>query len=168
MSSEKTVQDTELTKEEGKAQIRLYEKDILKGLLAAATFKSDTENTHKIEIARNGMVLFSFHVRPLSEDEYSDCKEKYTKYVRNKNFGGIKVPEDTDTVKYRSALLYQATISEDRAKVWDNQEAWRALNIITGIDMIDAVLMAGEKDAALDLIDRISGYTGAMEDVAKN
>jgi hypothetical protein len=161
------VEDIEMTEEENKAQLRTYEDDILKGLLTAANFKTEEDNIHPVEVARNGVVLFSFRVRPLTEEEYQNCKEKNTKYVRNKQLG-IKFPENTDSVRYRSALIYQATIEEDRAKVWDNKEAWRRLNILNGIDLVDKTLLAGEKDAVLEVIDKISGYSATTEEVAKN
>ena len=95
------IQDADLTEEEAKAQLRTYEGDILKGLLAAADFRDDEDNVVPIEIARNGVVLFTFRIRPLSEEEYNLCKEKNTKYVRNKQLG-IKFPEDTNATRYRS------------------------------------------------------------------
>ena len=87
--------------------------------------------------------------------------------MRNKQLG-IKFPENTDSVRYRSALIYQATIKEDREKIWDNKEAWKALNVLTGIDLIEKTLLAGEKDAVLELVDKISGYTSTTEEVVKN
>ena len=161
------IEEIELTEDENKGQIRTYEKDILKGLLAAANFKTEEDNIHPVEIARNGVVLFTFRIRPLSEEEYHTCKEKNTKYVRNKQLG-IKFPENTDSVRYRSALIYQATAEEDRAKIWDNKEAWKALNVLSGIDLIDKILLAGEKDAVLEIVDKISGYSVTTEEVAKN
>jgi len=161
------IQDADLTEEEAKAQLRTYEGDILKGLLAAADFREDEDSVTPIEIARGGVVFFTFRVRPLSEEEYNHCKEKNTKYVRNKQLG-IKFPEDTNATRYRSQLIYEATVEEDRAKVWDNKEAWRALNVLNGIDLIDKVLLAGEKDAVLNKIDDISGYSSTLEEVSKN
>lgn len=161
------IQDADLTEEEAKAQLRTYEGDILKGLLAAADFRDDEDNVVPIEIARNGVVLFTFHIRPLSEEEYNRCKEKNTKYVRNKQLG-IKFPEDTNATRYRSQLIYEATVEEDRAKIWDNKEAWRALNVLNGIDLIDKVLLAGEKDAVLNKLDSISGYSATLEEIAGN
>lgn len=163
MATEKTkVEEIEMTEKENKAQLRTYENDILKGLLAAAAFKTEEENTHPVEITRNGVVLFTFRVRPLSEEEYYQCKEKNTKYVRNKQLG-IKFPEHTDGTRYRSALIYQATIDEDRERVWNNGDAWKALNVLNGIDLVDKILLAGEKDEVLEIIDKISGYSTMEE-----
>ncbi len=161
------VEEIEMGAEADKNLIRSYEDDILGGLLAAANFQNDEDEIVPIEIARNGVVLLKFRIRPLSEDEYSKCKNRYTKYVRNKQIG-IKLPEDTDSVMYRNALIYQATVDEDRAKIWDNKEAWRKLDVINGVELIGKVLKAGEKDAVLEKIDEISGYSSVLEETAKN
>jgi len=71
-------------------------------------------------------------------------------------------------VRYRSALIYQATVDEDREKIWNNKDAWKELNVLNGIDLIEKTLLAGEKDAVLELVDKISGYTATTEEVAKN
>ena len=153
--------------EVNKNTILTYENDILGGLLAAANYKNDEDEIVPVEIARNGVLLLRFRIRPLSEDEYVKCKERNTKYVRNKQIG-IKVPEDTDTSAYRSALIYQATIEEDRARVWDNKEARKQLDVLSGAQLIDKVLKPGEKDAVCTKIDEISGYSSTLEEVAKN
>lgn len=156
--------DKELTQEEQSQALRTYEGDILGGLLAAASFRDEAKT---VEIVRNGIVLFKFRIRPLSEGEYNRCKEKYTTYKRNKQFG-VRIPDKTDTISYRSALIYEATVEEDREKLWDNREAWRKLDVLSGVELIGRVLMAGEKDAVLDLIDKISGYSVLEEDTVKN
>ena len=47
-------------------------------------------------------------------------------------------------------------------------DAWEKCNVVNGIGLIDVVLKAGEKDAILEKLDEISGFTPSMEDVAKN
>ena len=69
---------------------------------------------------------------------------------------------------YRNALIYEATIEEDREKIWDNKQAWKQLDVMSGAELIGRVLKAGEKDAVCDKIDEISGYSAMAEEVAKN
>lgn len=164
------VRDEEFTQEETVNHLRLHENGILKGMLAAAQFQKDECKT--IEIARGGKVFFSFRIRPLSEAEYEKCRNKHTKFVRNKQLG-IKMPEDTNAVKYRSELIYCATVDEDRKNTWDNKQLWNGLEdlgkeILTGTDVIDEVLMPGEKAAVVNQIESLSGYNGDFEEVAKN
>jgi len=161
------VEEIETDEETAQNTLRNYENDILGGLLAAANYKNDEDEIVPIEIVRGGVVLLKFRIRPLSEDEYVKCRERHTKYVRNKQIG-IKVPEDTDTNMYRSALIYQATVAEDREKLWDNKTAWKQLDVLSGAELIGKVLKPGEKDAVLNKLDEISGYSSALEEVAKN
>lgn len=171
IDTEAQVVEEEFSAEETKNQARIYENDILKGMIDAANFKS-TE-VQKIEIVRGGRVFFSFSIRPLSEADYEQCRKKHTKYVRNKQLG-IMMPQDTNTVKYKSALIYAATTDEDRRLTWDNRQLWDALeakgiDILTGTDVIDAILMSGEKAAIIDKIDELSGYQDDnLEEVVKN
>lgn len=162
-----TIEEIEMDEETTQNTMRTYENDILGGLLAAANFKNDEDEIVPIEIVRGGTVLLKFHIRPLSEDEYVKCRERHTKYVRNKQVG-IKVPEDTDTAAYRSELIYQATTDEDKEKIWNNKEAWKKLDVVTGYELIGKVLKPGEKDAVLNKLDEISGYSSTLEEVAKN
>ena len=40
--------------------------------------------------------------------------------------------------------------------------------MLSGVELIGQVLKAGEKDAVLDLIDKISGYSVLEEETVKN
>ena len=86
----------------------------------------------------------------------------------------MKMPDETDSVKYRSSLIYEATVEEDRRNLWDNKDVWEALKrqgmqIVRGLDVIEYVLKAGEKDRVLEAIDKLSGYEdNNLEEVVKN
>lgn len=169
--------DVELTEEEKKNYVRMNEEDMIMGLISAAGFATNEEEMKTIEIARpdsegNSKVLFQFRLIPLREDQYEQAKRKHTKYVRNKQFG-MKLPEETNSTRYRSQLIYMATVEEDREKLWNNKQIWDALRsrgfqIMNGLDVIECSLKAGEKDRILDILDEISGYDSNLEEVAKN
>ena len=60
-----------------------------------------------------------------------------------------------------------------REKLWDNKKVWEALRnkglqIMSGLDVIEYCLKAGEKDKVLEAIDALSGYDSNIEEVAKN
>lgn len=165
------AEEREFSDKETANQMRQHEEDFIQGLIDAAGY---TQEEHKIiEIARKGKVYFQFRIRPLSENEYEKCRKKNTKYVRNKKLG-MKMPEDTDSVKYRDMLIYEATIPEDREKLWDNKKVWDAmrnngLQIMNGLDVIEYSLIAGEKEKIVEQIDRISGFEDdSLEEVTKN
>lgn len=171
------VEEREFSEKETANQMRMHEEDFIQGLIDAAGY---TQEEHQIiEIARrdtktgDSRVYFRFSIRPLSEREYEKCKKKNTKYVRNKRIG-MSMPSDTDNVKYRDMLIYEATIPEDREKLWDNKKVWDAmrnngLQIMNGLDVIEYSLIAGEKEKIVEQIDRISGFEDdSLEEVTKN
>lgn len=159
------IEDVEVGTDE---ELKTYDGDILHALLAAANYQQSEDETYIMRVVRKKVVLFTFRVRPLSEEQYDRCREKNTKYVRNKRIG-VKVPESTNSVRYRSQLIYEATIPEDRAKIWDNKQMWEKLNVASGIDAIDKILMSGEKDKILEQIDAISGFdNNELEETTKN
>lgn len=170
--SEPTVEERDFTTEQTQNQLRMNEEDFIQGLIEAAGFATNEDERKRIEIIRNGKVLFAFTIRPLCSEEYDECKKKWTKYVRNKQLG-MKLPEDTNRVKYQSAIIHKATIEEDRNNLWDNKKVWNALNnkglqIMNGLDVIEYCLKAGEKDRVIEEIDRLSGFDIGLEEVAKN
>lgn len=164
------VREYETDEEDTRALLRANEEDFIQGLIAAAEFAA--EETQRIEIIREGRLFFAFSIRPLSSEEYEKCRKKHTKYVRNKQLG-MKLPEDTNRIKYQSAIIYEATVEDDRRKLWDNRKVWDALNakqdrIMNGLDVIECVLKAGEKDRIIDAVDKLSGFDDNLEEVAKN
>lgn len=170
VTAQQTVKEYETSEEDTRALIRANEEDFIQGLIDAAEFAS--EETQRIEIIREGRLYFAFNIRPLSSEEYEKCRKKHTKYVRNKQLG-MKMPEDTNRVKYQSEIIYAATVDEDKEKLWDNRKVWNALNakkdrIMNGLDVIEYSLKAGEKDRILEAIDKLSGYESNLEEVAKN
>ena len=157
-----TEDDAPLTQED----ILMSEKDILAGLLELGNAKDEKSNYRKIQIKRNGVVKLEFHVRPITEDENQICLKRATKFAPTKP-GKAKIATESDGALYRSYLIYTATVNEDRAKIWDNQQAQNALGILQGVDMIDRVLFVGEKNRVLDVIDEISGFADEEENAAE-
>lgn len=172
-TAEENIRDEEFSQEETRQQMLLSEDDMVKGLIAAGDYASSEEETQRIEIVRGGKVLFAFSIRPLGQEEYESCRKKFTKYVRNKQLG-LKLPEDTNRIKYQSAIIHAATVKKDRELLWDNRAVWSAyeskgFQIMNGLDVIEYALKAGEKDMIIEAIDKLSGYNDSnLEEVAKN
>lgn len=169
-TDQENVEEREFTPEQDGNQLKVHEENFLQGLIDAAGYAE--EEKQRIEIAREGKLLFAFSIRPLSESEYNSCKKKHTKFIRNRSLG-VKMPEDTDNVKYRADLIYRATIEADKKKLWDNKKVWEALRnkgmqIVSALDVIEYSLKAGEKDQVVDCIDKLSGYHDNLEEVSKN
>lgn len=143
-------------------ELLAVEGDVLRGLLDAA--KDQQQETTEIEIARKGKVYFRFKIHALNEKKLSDLYDEATKFRKAKNLGGVKVAEETDTTKFRSLVIYHATVKEYQNNLWKNKEAWNQLGVINAHGMIDKVLNAGEKKAVYDKIEEISGLDDDYED----
>jgi hypothetical protein len=150
------------------------EEDLINTLLAAADYKDDESVQKKVEIRRNGKVLFSFHVRPLGEPELQRIRKLSTPMFPNPE--GKRLPKIEGDIRYgefKSRKIYEATVEADREKMWDNPSLKRGLaakgiDIMENWEIIDAVLMAGEKNVLNDAIDDLSGYDMDLTEYAKN
>ena len=178
LSVEENVRDEEFSKDETQNQLRMAENDFIAGMLEAAEYKR--KEIRRIEIVRDGKLFFSFNIHAIGEEDAERCRKRCTKYVRNKSIG-VKFPEETDNPKFRSSLIYLATDEKDRAALWDNKKVWNGLSsqgilIVNALDVIEAVLLGGEKAQIIEEINKLSGFETEnvedvdqkLEDVAKN
>lgn len=161
-------EDDEMTEEEQIEEIRNNEDSLLERLLSAADYASNEEVT--IDIRRPDgkdptkfVDYFSFRVHPLSEDDLHQIRKKYTKYTRNRRNGGPKQAEELDVAKYKCSVIYNSTISEDQEKIWDNRKLWKGLErqghvIVNALDVIETILLPGEKEKIMDALDKLGGY----------
>lgn len=155
MSKVNDTYEVPVTQEEINEEIAFCEDDLLRALTDGSIHE---ELTKTIEV-NLGRTKFSFRIRPLSEKEWDKCREHNTKYQKNRRLGGMRLPESTDTTGYHSELIYTATVKEDREKLWDNKRLWKAVNALTGTDMVDKLIpLAGKKQAIIEQIEEISGY----------
>ncbi|MCL6597940.1 MAG: hypothetical protein K6T81_04300 [Alicyclobacillus macrosporangiidus] len=148
-----------------KEDVLAFEGDLLQGLLQAG--EDAQSETVSITIQRKGKTYFAFRIRPLTEQEYNEAAEKATTYERNRQLG-VRIPQSRDDALFRSLLIYKATVDEDRQKLWNNKAAWQHFNVLSGPDLIDRVLLPGEKLAVVGKIDELSGYGTDLEETAKN
>lgn len=147
--------DTPISPEELRDELAINENELLKAL-TDSTQHDDRVETIEVVI---GKAKFRFRIRPLSEKEYEKCRERNTKYQKNRRLGGMRLPESTDTTGYHSDLIYTATVNEDKAKLWDNKRLWGAVGALTGTDMVDKLIpYAGKKQAIIERIEALSGY----------
>ena len=160
-------EQTDGVEQPSQEQILMSESELLRGLIEAGTEKDSEAAYERIQIRRNGKLKFEFRIRPISEDESLACHDPATKFAPRKR-GQPKREIETNMSKFRSWLIYTATVDEDRAKLWDNKQAQQAFNVLQGVDLIDCVLLSGEKDRIIDRINEISGYSDEADETAKN
>ncbi len=145
----------------------MNESELLRGLIDAGREKNSKDFYKKIQIRRGGVLKFEFRIRPVSEEESMACHDRATRFAPRKR-GQPKREIETNGSLLRSWLIYTATVDEDRKILWENKKAMDAFNVLQGVELIDAVLLSGEKDRIIDEINAISGYGDDMEEAAKN
>lgn len=154
--------------------IEQTEEQLIEGLLFAAEAKYSDDEQKVINIKRNGKVAFSLRIRPLSEDELIRIRKSSTPTYANPSNKKLRIEGELRYGEFRSKKIYEATVEEKSGhKIWDNPNLKAKLNakgydIIESWEIIDKVLLAGEKDAVSDLIDNISGYEVDLTEYAKN
>lgn len=164
MANKKTVEETGIPED----MTREQEYNLLEGLLKAASF---TEKLTPVRIERDGQHMFTFHVHGLSEKDKMDAYKKATTYMANP--AGKHLPQiekETPNELYRSYIIFLATSEEDKQKIWGNKELKQQLGVLRSAETIDLLLLAGEKDAVVDLIAELSGFGAQLstEEFAKN
>lgn len=135
----------------------LDEDSMLNALLSAANYKNDTAMHREMQIKRDGKVLFTFTVRPISDEEYKQCRSLSSKrkpHPRGKGYGFIET--EYNDAMMRSYEILTATVNKE--KVWSNKKLKDKLGVIQDIDVIDSVLLVGEKAKICDVIEEISGF----------
>ena len=143
--------------------------DLVKSLLKAADYKEDEESRRKIDVRRDGEFLFSFTVRPLSEDELLDIRKKSAKYAKNPAGKNLpKVETEVNWPQFKSRKIFAATIPEDQEKIWNNSAIKKKFDLFEGWEAVDILLPGGWKNAVSDAIDQLSGYDVDLTDYAKN
>ena len=136
------------------------EQDIANALMEAASLRMNTE-CPEVRIKRGDKLLFTFKIGALTEDEWQKCRRQNLK-----NRG--KVTEELDNGRFLSQVIYEATVDEDKTRLWKNKAVWTKLNAVNGIDVVGAVLTAAEKTKIVEAISDLSGYSDDLEDLIGN
>ena len=128
------------------------EQDITSALLEAYEFRNArNKETRRIKIVRNGKILFSFEIMALDGDQWQKCSRQNT---RNRG----KRTEELNNDRFMSQVIYEATVDEDKERVWKNKEIWAKMNVASGVDVIDKLLIPGERNTIVEAIQKLSGY----------
>lgn len=135
------------------------ESDITAALLEMASYRLIDE-TQPIVIKRQGKPVLEFTVRGLDEDEWAKCRRQ------NLVNRGLRT-EEIKQARFNSQVIYEATINEDKERIWKNKDVWAKLNVASGIDLINQLLLPGEKNALVEIIGKLSKYEMDTEDLIR-
>lgn len=156
------------------------EENLVAALLEAADFRNSEDLITPIEIRRGGKLLFSFRIRPVSDEEASFARKKARRMQDNP--AGKKFPKIEAEFKapvFNSRLIYIATVEEDRERIWGNKTILNRYDLMEAWESVGVLLTVGEKDRVVEEIMKISGMAGGqdeeseeemedLEDYAKN
>lgn len=137
--------------------VRNDEENMVKKLLGLAGFNDEQEPT-TINIKRNGAVALSFRIRPLTDDEIQKCRKSSTIYEQ-RNKRAPKYAAGIDDSKNSAMIIYEATVDEDKKRIWGNKEFKQALGLMQNWECVNKILKPGEKSYVVDAILELSGYT---------
>lgn len=134
------------------------EYDLVDALLSAAEYKTADENLTEAEIKRNGKVLFTVTVHPVSDQDTRFARKKATVYMKNPNGRGLPpIEKEFDNSKFKSWLIYIASTENTQEKIWGNLAIMQKYNLQERWESIDVLLTVGEKNKLFEVITDISG-----------
>lgn len=137
------------------------ETNIVDALLNAAAYRQRENHRQLIKIVRNKKVLFKFTIEAVDEDTWRRCRTQNTR-TRSRRI------EETDEARFISQLIYEATIDEDKQRIWNNKAVWKQLNVLTGVDVVNAVLLPAEKIKLAEELEKLSGYNEDLDEMIEN
>jgi len=164
------------TAEQERAFYQAAEPDILAGLfgaieeaqvaVAVATFPrfqfplSRPDGTYVTD-AQGERVTEPMRVRFLKQNDadIEAATRRGTTWVPNPDIPGGPRVERVNQARMRAWVIYNATVPEDKAKYWDRKELVQKLRAGNGVEVIEAMLDAGEK---LQAVNVIYGHSGLM------
>ena len=109
-------------------ELEQFETNVVDALLGAAAFCAE-EQLRQVHIIRNERELFTFKIHGLTEDEFARCRKQ-----NRRNRG--RRDEEFDTSRFTAQVVYEATVAEDKKRLWQNHEVWQKLEVASGIDVV--------------------------------
>ncbi len=143
------------------AELEKFDGDIADALLGAAAYRDGEDKRRKVTIKRKGKEIFSFMIEPLSEEEFDRCRRENTKNRGRRN-------EELDGSRFVAQLIYEATIDEDKKRLWKNKTVWEKLNVASGVDVVQKVLTPAERSMLENTLLDMVGYGDDLSEMIKN
>lgn len=153
-----------LTKEQ-KQDLLDNEQGILQGLLKAQEMINTAEQTISVR-HYDGSEMFAFRVQPITVKTIQRLTELATTYKTNRR--GVKLVDKVDAQDLNARIIVAATHPEDREKIWKNKEIWKHFpNVLAPHHLVPEVMLGGAIDAAIEVIEELSGHRITPEDLAE-
>lgn len=139
------------------------EYDLVAALLEAAAFNEDLT---PVDITRNGKVLFTVHIHPLSDDAVKVARKRATVMMNNpQNRKLPKIEKEFNTNLFNSLIIYAATSEEDQKNIWGNKAIMDKYDLVEPHESINVLLPVGAKSELTNKVIEISGMSDEDEEV---
>lgn len=166
MATEKTEEKKSITGLDQASNRKEAEYDLVSSLLSAAEYRTSDESLTEVEIKRNGKLLFTVTVHPISDTDSRFARKKATIYMKNPNGKNLPaIEKDFDNPKFKSWLIYLASTEDTQANIWGNQAVMQKYNLQERWESVDVLLTVGEKNKLFEVIADISGLNDEDEPV---
>lgn len=168
------------------------EEELLDSLVGASEETKD--QTIVIEMPRKEGRTFWFRIAVVPEDVEDKIRKACQVKERNKRFGGLKMVEDFDNAKFRSLMIINMTEAfirpvldeagdhrrdpvtgklmwEEAPNMFESKALRSRLKVSGKHEVVDALLLPGEKELVLDKHDELAGHNrdeDTIEEQAKN
>ncbi len=134
------------------------EYNLVTSLLKAVDYKTSEDNCAEVVIERGGVHYFTVHLQPIGDKEMEEARRHATKYVRNPQGPRYpKIEAGMDSSLFGSWMIYLATSEKDKKEIWGNKTIMAKCGVPQPVDMVDELLLFGEKNSMLNVVFRISG-----------
>ena len=143
-------------------QLAKFDNDIASALIEASEYNLGADKRRKINIQRNGKPLFSFTIEPVDEETMRRVRRENLKNRGRRN-------EELIGERFVAQLIYEATIEEDKNRLWRNREVQERSNVASGADVVQKVLTPAERSKLEDVLIEIGSYdSDGLDDLIKN
>lgn len=125
-----------------------------------------------VEDGKRKTVPLRVRFRRIHDKDVEAANRKATRWIPNRSVrNGPKEPE-VDAAVARCWLIYEATVPEDKATIWDQPALWSKHRVGNGPELVEALLDFGEK---MNAVATIYGFSNMLapdqmseEDAVKN
>ena len=143
-------------------ELEQVENGLVGALMEAASYLDGADKRRLITIKRYDRVLFKFTIEPITEDVWQKCRRQN---LMNRG----KATEELNNSRFLAQAIYEATVDEDKQRLWQNRDVWQKLNVASGVDVVNLVLTPAEKTAIANKLSEISGFDDdGLDDLIKN
>ena len=143
--------------------IEQTDRDIADALIASVALRPDAnEKLVSIQIPRGDKMSINFKIGSINTDQLQKC------YRQNTKNRGLRT-EEVQWSRLNAQILFEATVEEDRTRLWQNKKLWKTWNLTNGVECVRKLLTDAEIEAVVKEITDLGGRNESyLDDIIKN